>query len=100
LLALKFSVLYELQTNGLHLFQFVLFGLVWMVVSFFKKHRLSTTHGTGPSYATLSAMEAPEPYQRMEQERLELINSPRFKSPRGPAVFDIIACVYQDIRDC
>lgn len=71
--------------------QVVLFVLVWLAISFFRKHRLAEDHaivGTyGTSYAALSAMEAPEPYGRMEREREDLLKSPRLRSPgRGSEV--------------
>ena len=71
--------------------QVVLFVLVWLAISFFRKHRLAEDHaivGTyATSYAALSAMEAPEPYGRMEREREDLLKSPRLRSPgRGSEV--------------
>ena len=41
--------------------------------------------GYGPGYAAISAMEAPEPYQRMELERQALLKSPRLKALKNPA---------------
>ena len=70
----------------------MLFVFVWLAISFFRKHRLAEDHaivGTyGTSYAALSAMEAPEPYGRMEREREDLLKSPRLRSPGRGSVVD------------
>jgi hypothetical protein len=63
----------------------LLFSLVWMAMSLFRNVRWTTAvdGGRGPSYATLSSLEAPEPYGRMEAERQELLKSPRLTAKKS-----------------
>jgi len=60
----------------------MLFSLLWMAITLFRNVNWTTgpPDRTGPGYATLSAMEAPEPYFRMLQERQELLKSPRLRA--------------------